>query len=44
MYYPPADFMRFWNVVNQILRSRNLSDMRYGEARDYFAELSHNNL
>jgi len=43
--YSPTDFMHFWNIVNQILRSRGLPDMLYGEARDYFAEFTcHNGL
>ena len=33
-----AAFMRFWKSVNDILKSRNLPDMLYGEARDWYNE------
>lgn len=36
-----TDFMQFWSVINQILRSHDLPEMLYGEARDYFYELTH---
>lgn len=31
-------FMRFWEAVNAILRSRGQPEMLYGEARDWYAE------
>ena len=31
-------FIRFWNTVNQILRSHDLPEMHYGEARDWWQQ------
>lgn len=33
---PP--FMAFWKVANDILKSHNLPEMAYGEARDWFRQ------
>lgn len=34
----PSPFMRFWKTTNDILRSRNLPEMLYGEARDWWKQ------
>jgi hypothetical protein len=33
-----SEFMRFWKTVNDVLKSRNLPQMLYGEARDWYHE------
>ena len=33
-----SEFMRFWKTVNDILKSRNLPEMLYGEAKDWHNE------
>ena len=33
-----SEFMRFWKTINDVLKSRNLPDMLYGEARDWYHE------
>jgi hypothetical protein len=29
-------FMNFWNTLNQVLRSRGLPDLLYGDAKGYW--------
>ena len=36
------DFLLFWKSVNDILRSRSLPEMLYGEARDWYNEATTN--
>jgi hypothetical protein len=31
-----TQFVQFWKLINDILRSRGLPDMLYGEARDWW--------
>ena len=33
-------FMDFWKTTNEILFSRGLPEMLYGEARDYWKQLT----
>jgi hypothetical protein len=33
------DFMQWWLTINQILASRGVSEMLYGEAKHYWREL-----
>ncbi len=31
-------FLQFWNTINQVLKSRGLPEMLYGEARDWWRD------